>query len=158
MKAPIDEAELLDSLRAIYRDADALYAGWSCPASSECCHFGLTGREPFVTSIELLAVQRAVARRGGPLGRAKRALPWTGDPERERICPLLDRQGRCSIYADRPLGCRTFHCSRAAAGAIPARGELRALVRRIEELAARHVPGGDEPRTLGRALSEPARR
>jgi Fe-S-cluster containining protein len=26
-------------------------------------------------------------------------------------CPYLDRCGRCSIYENRPLGCRTHYCT-----------------------------------------------
>jgi hypothetical protein len=142
----------LDALKALYAEADALYAGWSCPVSSECCHFGITGREPYVTSIEWLAIERAVARRGGALSPKRRALPIAGDAERERICPLLDRGGRCSIYGDRPLGCRTFYCERATAGEVPPRDALRDLVQRLRTLAAEHTPDGDRARPLSRAL------
>lgn len=153
MNARDNETQALAALRALYVEADALYAGWSCPASSECCHFGVTGREPYVTLIEILAIERAVARRGGSLAPKRRALPIAGDAQRERICRLLDRDGRCSIYADRPLGCRTFYCERASAGAEPARDALRDLVQRLRELAVRHVPDGDRPRPLSRALA-----
>src|SRR5687767_7578109 len=95
-----NDDELLDELRALYREVDELYAGWSCPSSTECCRFGVTGRQPYVTSIELSAVRQALARRGAPLAPNKRALPITKDEERERICPMLDRGNRCAIYAD----------------------------------------------------------
>jgi hypothetical protein len=148
-----DETRALTALRALYAEADALYAGWSCPASSECCHFGVTGREPYVTSIEILAIERAIARRGGALAPKRRALPIAGDAERERICRMLDRDGRCSIYADRPLGCRTFYCERASAGVEPPRDALRGLVQRLRELAVRHTPDGDRARPLSRVLT-----
>ena len=35
-------------------EVDALYADWSCPSSTECCRFGVTGRQPYLTSIEAL--------------------------------------------------------------------------------------------------------
>jgi Fe-S-cluster containining protein len=146
------ETALLDELAAIYREVDVLFAGWSCPSTTECCRFGLTGRAPYVTSIELSMVRRAIARRGGPLSPRKRALPLSGDAEREGICPLLDQRGRCSIYADRPLGCRTFHCSRATKGREASRKELGEMLARIVHLAARHQPGGDQGRLLPRAL------
>jgi Fe-S-cluster containining protein len=143
---------LLEELSALYREVDALYAGWSCPSSTECCRFGVTGRQPYVTSIELAAVRRAIARRGAPLAPGKRALPITDDEERERICPLLDRKNRCAIYADRPLGCRTFYCDRAARGEHGSREELQAIVNKLRDLAARHALGGDQARPLTRAL------
>src|SRR4051794_41619305 len=113
---PDSTAALLRDLDAVYRDADATFAGWTCPASTECCRFGITGREPYVTSIEALAIRRAIAARGGvqswkrvrPSGALK--VHRKGD---ERACPLLTEAGRCAIYADRPLGCRTFYCDRA---------------------------------------------
>ena len=152
------ETELLAALAALYREVDALHAGFSCPASTECCRFGLTGREPYVTSLELLAIERAVARRGGMLSARKRALPLQGAGEHdERTCPLLDRAGRCTVYADRPLGCRTFYCSRATRGADPRR-ELRGVLAQLRELSARHQRDGDRARPLTAALGGKARR
>lgn len=150
---------LLEELRAIYEEADALMARWSCDASTACCRFGVTGREPYVTSIEVAALRAAIAARGGPL--RKRAEPLSdaqrqelgGKPRGdERTCPLLDERGRCAVYEARPLGCRTFFCSRARApGRLP-RDAIRVLVGRIEALAARHQPDGDRGRPLGRLL------
>jgi uncharacterized protein len=157
---PGDEGTLLEQLRALYREVDALHEGWSCPSSTECCRFGVTGRQPYVTSIELLAVRRAITRRGAPLAAGKRALPITLDEERERICPLLDRGGRCAIYDDRPLGCRTFYCDRAVRGPRASRAELQQIVRRLRELAARHAVDGEQARPLTAAAlaSRPSRR
>ncbi len=147
--APTTESAQLAELRAIYRDADALYAGHACPSSTECCRFHLTGREPYVTTIELALLRRAVAARGGPLGPRKRALPLAAD---EGTCPLLDADRRCAIYADRPLGCRTFYCERAHADVPVRQPALNALVRRVRELAERHAPGAVQGRALRRAL------
>ena len=150
--------QLLVELAAVYRDADALFAGWSCPASTECCRFGMTGREPYVTSIEVAAVKRAIAARGGARSWKKAApgsvagrvaLPVVRE---ERTCPLLDGAGRCAVYEARPLGCRTFFCDRAEAGSKVKQREVNALVRRIQEIAARHEADGDNGRPLTRAL------
>ncbi len=149
---PPPVAPLLAELEAVYADADALFAGWSCPASTECCRFGVTGREPYVTSIELYAVRRAVAARGGSAKVSKpkaTSLPQARD---ERRCPMLDAGGRCSIYAARPLGCRTFYCDKATPFGRVRHQEISALVRRIQEIAARHEPEGDRGRPLTRAL------
>ena len=152
--------ELCAALAEVYRDADALFDGWACPASTECCRFGITGREPYVTSIELLAVRRAVAARGGARSWRKApvvagtstgrvALPVVAE---ERTCPMLAEGGRCAVYGARPLGCRTFYCDRATPGAKVKQREINALVRRIREIAARHEPSGDGGRPLTRAL------
>jgi Fe-S-cluster containining protein len=162
MTSAMHDAELA-ALRALYADADALYAGWSCPASTECCRFGVTGREPYVTSIELEALSVAIAARGGPRSW-KRAVPLAAEPMRqerarlpiardERRCPLLDAAGRCAVYAARPLGCRTFYCDRADAATKVKQREVNDLVRRMRDLAARHAPGGDLGRPLTRALA-----
>jgi Fe-S-cluster containining protein len=143
---------LLDALRELYRETDASNAGSSCPGSTECCRFGVTGREPYVTSIEVVAIERAVKRGGGPLSRRRRALPITTDGERERICLLLDASGRCSVYESRPFGCRTFFCQRASVVESPRRADVRDLTNRLRAIAARHEVGGDAPRPLSRVL------
>jgi Fe-S-cluster containining protein len=168
----LDEEALFAELFAIYADAEALLADWTCPASTECCRFGLTGREPYVTSIELAAMKRELARIGGerafrhaePLAPAepqkqskKRRLGMAPD---ERTCPLLNHEGRCSVYAARPLGCRTFFCERATSPtrarstrgrALPQK-ELNELVQRVRGVASKHALGGDLGRALTRAL------
>jgi Fe-S-cluster containining protein len=150
------QAAFLDELAALYREVDALYEGWSCPGSTECCRFGITGRQPYVTSIEVAAIETALRARGsdGPLPKHKRALPLTSDAGRERVCALLDRNGKCSVYAARPFGCRTFYCERATPGPGPERDELRDLVRKLQELAARHQLGGELSRPLMRVFGE----
>ncbi|HKP61608.1 MAG TPA: YkgJ family cysteine cluster protein [Polyangiales bacterium] len=142
----------LAELVALYERVDALYADWSCPGSTECCRFGITGRQPYVTAIELSLLRHALAGRGGPLSPRRRALPLQPRGPDERTCPLLDRSGRCAVYAARPLGCRTFYCERAQRGVGPAREELRELVRELQDLAARHQLGGELARPLTHAL------
>lgn len=152
----LDEADRnrLDELAAIYRDAEARFTGSRCEGSTECCRFGITGREPYVTSIEVLAVRRALAQRGGALRPKKRALPLLKD-EDERTCPMLDQRGRCCVYADRPLGCRTFWCHRAEHdGGAASQAELNELVRRVQTVAAAHQTRGDQGRPLTRAFAD----
>ncbi len=166
------EADLLAELSAVYREAEEVFHGWTCQASTECCRFGVTGREPYVTSIELTAVRRAIAARGGP--RALQGIvraSGTGAPEQpssagepsrrralpqasERRCPMLTDAGRCAIYAARPLGCRTFFCDRATAGSPVRHHDVTRLVRKVQEVAARHEPSGDLGRPLTRALAD----
>jgi Fe-S-cluster containining protein len=154
------EDALLDELLELYRHVEQLLAGASCDASSECCRFGITGREPQVTSLEVALLRRAVRARGGLLPEKRRALPLLeatlGRPrgKDERTCPLLDRASKCSVYAARPLGCRTFFCQRADLPEKPSRGELQEVVRRLQTLAARHQRQGDKPRALTSALRD----
>lgn len=146
------EDALLGELEELYRRVDAAYAGSSCPATTECCRFGVTGREPYVTSIEVAAVERAVRRRGGALSRKRRALPLFEGAGRERICAFLDDSGRCSVYGSRPFGCRTFFCERATLAREVRGKDLRELVNALRDIAARHVTGGDAPRPMSKAF------
>jgi uncharacterized protein len=146
------DAQWLAELRELYDRVDAMYEGWHCPSSSECCRFGISGRQPYVTALEALALRHALARRGGFLAPQRRALPIMYDAARERVCPLLDRDQRCSVYADRPLGCRTFYCSRAERGRGPEGAELRELTQDLQRMAASHRMGGELVRPLTHVL------
>lgn len=159
------ERRLLQELDVVFRELDAKLQGDSCPASTECCRFGITGREPYVTSIEVALVERAIAQRGGSraLGRAPAPLegqtPVSRKDKRhlsvvdEEPCPLLDMQGRCSVYAARPFGCRTYFCERAMRSSALGQRDINEFVRRIKDIAARHTVGGDQGKPLRRALT-----
>ena len=140
------------ALLAIYARVDALLAPFSCDASSECCRFGVTGREPYVTPVELAELRRAMAARGSPPAagaRGRRSLPLAKD---ERPCPLLDEAGRCRAYEARPLGCRTFFCDRVQGpGRVP-REEVNRLAREVAALADRYSPRDSGARPLTSAL------
>ena len=95
------------------------------------------------------------ALRSRPPVDGERRLPVAWDEPDAGRCPMLDaRTGRCRIYASRPLGCRTFYCDRAAWGEAVRQRDVNALVRRIQDLAARHQPDGDRGRLLRRALAD----
>ena len=143
------DERFLQALAEVYRDVDERYAGHGCPGSTECCRFGITGREPYVTSVEVAFLRRAIGARGGPLAPKKKALPIAKD---ERTCPLLNRDARCAVYEARPLGCRTFWCDRADADVPVKQKELNGFVRRVQEIAAEHEPDGDKGRPLTRSL------
>jgi uncharacterized protein len=148
------DAQWLAELRALYVRVDALYADWSCPSSNDCCHFGSAGHQPYVTAIELVAIRSALAELGSWPSEPRGLLPLLheGGGERRR-CPLLDPEGRCSVYAQRPFGCRTYYCGRALRGARPDTQELAGLLAALQALAARHRLGGEQPRPLSRALA-----
>jgi hypothetical protein len=115
-----------------------------------CCHFEVTGREPYPTAVELAEVFDAVRGRGArarPTGRRLRVVP------EHRRCPLLGDDARCMIYASRPFGCRTFFCDRGDGLPKNARGGLREVARRIADLSARAFPRDPLPRPLVAALN-----
>jgi hypothetical protein len=158
------------ALLALYAEADTLLAGWNCACTAEpaagcvaetpCCHFAVTGREPYPTAVELEEVRHAMRAAGITLApsTALRRLPIAAQDER-RPCPLLSASGRCRIYASRPLGCRTFFCQGAEApfGARtkPPRDAANALGRRIADLSARFAPRDPQPRALTKSLGSP---
>jgi Fe-S-cluster containining protein len=152
---------LLAQLEALYQQVDAALQGWTCQASTLCCRFGITGREPYVTSIELALIERQLASRGGGLPTRRRALPLARDTveqfgqrwrKEERTCPLLDSSGRCFVYACRPFGCRTFFCDNSLKSKHISRERIRQWVAEIERLAHHYCPDGDKGRPLTRAL------
>jgi hypothetical protein len=151
-------ANALEKLRGVYAEVDALLAGWTCDASTECCRFGVTGREPYPTSVEIAELERAVRARGGLPKR--RSLPVVSGArgEDERRCTLLSDEGKCLVYASRPFGCRTFFCDRASGPAGEAvrsgpKAEIAQLGRTIADLAARFDPVDPGPRPLSKVTA-----
>jgi Fe-S-cluster containining protein len=114
-------------LYRIYAEVDALLEGASCDASTDCCRFGVTGREPYLTAVEIAELERASRARGGIPKR--RRLPVAG----ERRCAFLSDEGRCWVYDARPFGCRTFFCDRAV---LPGRSPRAAIARLTRDLSA----------------------
>jgi Fe-S-cluster containining protein len=105
-------------LRAIYRLADVAYRPYSCPGTAECCQLSTTKREPWLWPVEwtlLLAAKQGV-------------LP---PARKDGGCPFLDADGkRCSVYAERPFGCRTYFCHRI-------RGPVREPIEAVASLSSR---------------------
>lgn len=150
----------LAELRGIYAQVDALFAGFACDASADCCHFARTGREPYPSAIEIAELERAIAARGGVPKKEKRdkrrlrQLPQLD----ERRCVLLGEDDRCTVYASRPLGCRTFFCERGhgAAGEpppAPRDPEVLRVARAIADLSARFAPADPGPRPLSKVIA-----
>lgn len=133
-------AEILDQVRSVYRELDGRAVERNCTLRTECCHFKLTGKTPYLTRGEAIVAARALKASG------RKSLPARSDG----ACPLLDPQtSRCLIYNDRPFGCRTHFC--AAAGGPYSRREVTDLIRRLEELDEQL--GGDGPHGLPQAVS-----
>jgi Fe-S-cluster containining protein len=157
-------AELL----ALYATADELVRDATCACSTPsergpdgpepspedlapCCHFALTGREPYPTAVEVTEVLHAARARGARRRTPGRRLPIAPEATARR-CPLLSDKGRCTIYASRPLGCRTFFCDRGDGPPRHARAGLLEIARRVADLSARFAPRDPLPRPLVRVL------
>jgi Fe-S-cluster containining protein len=144
----------LDQLRAVYAEVDTLLAGWTCDSSNECCRFGVTGREPYPSAVEVAELERAVRARGAlPKRRSLATVNARGEDERR--CALLSDEGKCLVYASRPFGCRTFFCDRASGAAGEAwrsgpKAEIARLARAVTDVSARFDPGDSGPRPLSR--------
>jgi len=163
--SPWTRSTVRAELLALYAEADALLDGWTCACSASgvgsstaarCCHFALTGREPYPTAVEIEEVRHAARAASLPL-RDLRRLPQVD----LRTCPLLGPGGRCRVYASRPFGCRTYFCDSAeapygASAKLPRRA-LASLGRRIADLSARFAPLDPHPRPLLRALAQDGR-
>ena len=134
------EQESLEAVRAVYHELADRPIERNCELRTQCCHFKLTGKTPYLTRGEALVAARALRATG------RKTLPSRNDG----ACPLLHAQtSRCMIYEDRPFGCRTHFC--AAAGGPYARRQVIDLIRRLEEIDERL--GGDGPRALPAAIS-----
>ena len=132
---------VFDEVREIYRDLAKRPIERHCELRTECCHFKLTGKTPYLTRGEALLAARSLKATG------RKSLPSRNDG----ACPLLDPQtSRCLIYEGRPFGCRTHFC--AAAGGPYARREVINLIRRLETIDEQL--GGNGPRALPAAIRE----
>src|SRR5205823_582606 len=129
----------LAEVRQIYVDLAQEPIQRNCLRKTECCHFKLTGRIPYLTKGEAIVAAKAFRATG------RKSLPENADGS----CPMLEKEtGNCLIYEDRPFGCRTHFC--AAAGGPIARREVLDLIRHLED--ADLVLNGNGPRPLQLAV------
>lgn len=129
-----DGRATIEEVRALYRALESRPVERACSRLSQCCHFSLTGRTPFLTRGEALVAAGALRATG------RKALPESHDG----ACPFFSCADRkCLIYADRPFGCRTHFCR--AAGGPYARGEVLDLIRDLEKLDADLGGNGAHP-------------
>jgi uncharacterized protein len=136
----IMSADALAEVRAVYAELAKRPVERNCTLRTECCHFKLTGRTPYLTKGEALFAAKALRASG------RKQLPDRNDG----ACPLLNvRNGRCMIYDGRPFGCRTHFC--AAAGGPYERREVLDLIRRLE--AVDSALGGEGARALPGAVA-----
>ena len=145
MTRAIEEKTPLDEVRNVYADLAGRPIQRNCIRQTECCHFKLTGRTPYLTKGEALLAAKAFRATG------RKSLPANGDGS----CPMLQPEsGCCLIYESRPFGCRTHFCS--AAGGPFARHEVIDLIRRLEDvdLALKGRGPVPLPRAVADALDE----
>jgi Fe-S-cluster containining protein len=145
MSRAIETKAALSEVRSVYTDLARRPIERNCLRRTECCHFKLTGRTPYLTKGEALFAAKALRATG------RKSLPHNGDGS----CPMLQREtGNCLIYQARPFGCRTHFCS--AAGGPFARHEVIDLIRRLEDvdLALKGCGPVPLPRAVAGALEE----
>jgi len=131
----------LAEVRQVYVDLAQRPIEHNCMRRTECCHFKLTGRTPYLTKGEAIVAANALRATG------RKSLPENADG----LCPMLQREtGNCLIYEDRPFGCRTHFC--AAAGGPVARSVVIDLIRRLENVAL--ALNGNGSRPLQNAVAE----
>jgi Fe-S-cluster containining protein len=124
----------LNEVRQVYVDLAQRPFQRNCLRKTECCHFKLTGRTPYLTKGEAVVAAKALRATG------RKSLPETADGS----CPMLQQEtGNCLIYVDRPFGCRTHFC--AAAGGPIARREVLDLIRRLEDIDLALKGNGPRP-------------
>src|SRR5712691_3021679 len=130
----------LAEVRQVYVDLAQRPIERNCLRKTECCHFKLTGRTPYLTKGEALIAAKALRATG------RKSLPENADGS----CPMLQQEtSNCLIYEDRPFGCRTHFC--AAAGGPIARREVLDLIRRLEDVDL--TLHGDGPHPLQNAVA-----
>ena len=130
----------LAEVRQVYVDLGQRPIERNCTRRTECCHFKLTGRTPYLTKGEALIAAKALRATG------RKSLPENADGS----CPMLQQEtGHCLIYENRPFGCRTHFCT--AAGGSIARRDVLDLIRRLEDIDQRL--NGDGPHTLQSAIA-----
>lgn len=124
--------------RAILKKGSEAWAQHGCPGTAECCQLAITRRPPWLWPSEWRVIEARLRREG-------RSLP---PPRADGACPFLDAAGkRCTIYEDRPLGCRTYFCHRITG---PAKVPAEATNALLERLAAANIAADSEavPRSL----------
>lgn len=109
--------------RAVLAMASETWKQHGCPGTAECCQLSTTKREPWLWPSEWKLL---LAR----LQRDRRPMP---PPRADGGCPFLDASGlRCTVYEDRPFGCRTFFCHRITGPAHVPSARTHELLERLE--------------------------
>lgn len=137
MKNP--KADPHREIKAIYAELERRLLPRQCVMRTGCCHFRIAGHTPLLTRGEALHTAQGVRASGRKILK----------PHPDGACPLLGRDGRCTVYAHRPFGCRTHFC--AGAGGMYPRKHVADLIQRLEALDEQL--GGHGSRPLEAAVS-----
>ena len=133
--------QAMADLAAYYQRVDKAQPNFSCPRRGRCCQLRETGREPYLWELEWLPLAQVIAERGGRPPAARE----------DGGCRFLAEDGRsCSVYAQRPFGCRTFGCELSSGHGRPERERLRILTRELTGMAQAFDPEDGGPRPLSR--------
>src|SRR5689334_21615756 len=104
---------------------DAIFRRWEAGANvacragcSSCCRVNVAHLRNDFTDLERGALVERLAARAAEAGALTDEARWAA----RLPCALLDGAGRCSVYAVRPLRCRSFHSTDAAACRAAAEG------------------------------------
>lgn len=120
---PVRRKHALAETRQILAEASRAFSPWSCPSTAECCQLGKTGRPPWLWPTEWTLL----------LERLKRDLRPLPAVRADGGCPFLDPAGlRCTVYEDRPFGCRTFFCHRVKGPSAQPTFETNDLLHQLE--------------------------
>jgi uncharacterized protein len=145
-KPRLPRAEGLRRTRAVLQDADRAFSGYSCPASAECCQLAKTQKLPWLWPSEWAVLEARLEK--------DHRLPVS--PRPDGACPLLDESGkRCTVYEDRPFGCRTFFCDKAQGPKRAPIEQADALQKALKGLSVELDDGAYEPRTILDWLLDP---
>lgn len=118
--------------RAVLAMADDAWVKHGCPGTAECCQLAVTKRQPWLWPSEWKLLEAHLA-------ATKRPLP---PPRTDGACPFLDAAGkRCTVYAARPFGCRTFFCHRVTGPSTQPAERTNALLERLAALNVAVDPG-----------------
>lgn len=129
----------LDEVRTIYAELERRPLARDCQFNTGCCHFRIAGHTPMLTLGEAMYAAKGVRASGRKVIK----------PHPDGACPLLGRDGRCTIYSHRPFGCRTHFCQ--AAGGMYPRKHVADLIQRLEALDEKL--GGEGSRDLESAVT-----
>jgi len=83
---------------------------WRCAMTGDCCRQ--------TAAVVMTDSERAVLEQSGKNAPDAPTLVWLDPPApgmqalKAAPCPLLDAEGRCSVYESRPFNCRRFGCFR----------------------------------------------
>src|SRR6476469_2351635 len=84
----------LAEVRQVYFDLAQRPIERNCTRLTECCHFKLTGRTPYLTKGEAIVAAKTFRATG------RKSFPETVDG----WCPMLQKEtGNCLIYENRPF-------------------------------------------------------